>query len=223
MSELAAPAQELALANGYKRRAEWIKRVAVGGALALRDKSFVRAVLDVCGRVEGGVLTAEDFEAVDAVMTKPAIVGDALVLEQNAHQSEVSLSTIVLCACDARGVIAVMHCAYDSSAIEVPELELAVSKLGVPVRRGVSRVRPQTRLSIGAPMCILSNGPIPWAALAVDGTDPLSFEPLSCGIDVLTIEPRVQALLDSQAKRWGASLLLCSSSAVRPIRFQPTN
>jgi len=71
-------------------------------------------------------------------------------------------------ACDGRGVLAALAYAPADDGVPVPDLDLALGRDAVPVRRGVPRVAPGTLLPAAAPIAILLRGRFA-AAVALEG------------------------------------------------------
>jgi len=162
-----------------KGRASLLRRVGDSGPVALREPAFLRGLLEVAGRPENGNVTDEDIFQVKADVV-PAVVGDGIVHPGKPEEPFVtpSFETRLVVSCDRRGVIAALRCAFDPEGVEVVPHQVTASRFAVPVRRGVPRVRPGVRLSMPAPMAILTDRAGPWAAVVFDGLEPPDWQSL---------------------------------------------
>jgi gamma-glutamyltranspeptidase/glutathione hydrolase len=197
VSELCAAGVRLAQAAGAAARSELLRRLGAGGILAARDGAFSRALLEVAGRAAGGNLTAADVQEAAALVERPVDNAGVLRLAHDAGFAAEApeardarvLETVVACACDARGVLAALHAAHDPLGPEVPALEIAAPRLAVPVRRGVPRLRPGARLPSAAPIALLLDRSVPWAAVAVQTRGEVDWERLRVeGLGPLALE-----------------------------------
>ena len=197
MSELATPGVRIARACRAAGRANLIRRVGEAGPIALREASFTRSLLDVAGRPEGGNVTAEDFAEVQACVGQPAMTDGAIHVQAPTAMHDVpSLECVVNVACDHRGVLTVVHCAYDPKGPEVAPHEVVASRLAVPVRRGVPRVRPGTPIRLPVPIALLTNGEVPWAAVGIEGVFGMDWGHLVSRVAPdLTLEQSLRAIL----------------------------
>ncbi len=175
LASVVRPGVESATRAGAPRRAEWLSRLGQVGAAALTEPFYRRALLHVGSTSEGGVLTPSDLELqsdVDLPALESADEG-WLLAPWAADAARVKTARVPgrgagICAADVHGVVAALcYRSFDAGAW-VEELELMAPLAAVPVRRGVPRVAPGTRLSVPAPL-----------ALKVNGTDPVevSVEP----------------------------------------------
>ena len=197
MSELATAGIKLARAQRASGRANILRRVAAAGPVALREASFVRSLLDVAGRPEGGNITMEDVNEVQARVTQP-VIGEGIVHVEvpSSRHACPPLETRVMVACDHRSVLAALHCAFDPDGVELAPHEVTASKLAVPVRRGVPRVGPGTPLSLPSPIALLTKRGVPWAAVALDGISPVDWERLKRHLAPdITIEQSLRELM----------------------------
>ncbi len=197
MSELATPGVKIARACRAPGRANLIRRVSAAGPVALREASFVRSLLDVAGRPEGGNVTTEDLEEVQARVLQPTMGEGVLFVEAPASRLSIpALRTVVLVACDHRGVLAAMHCAYDTDGVNVEPHEVTASRLAAPVLRGVPRIRPGTPIELPIPIGLLTDRDIPWAAVGLEGVFHVDWDRLAGRIAPdLTLEQSLRMLV----------------------------
>jgi gamma-glutamyltranspeptidase/glutathione hydrolase len=105
------------------------------------------------------------------------------------------MQTIVVVACDHRGVLAAIHCTFDPDGVPVVPHEVTASKLACPVLRGVPRVRPGTPLGLPTPVALLTQRDVPWAAIGWEGMFVLPWDRLETQISLdLTVEQSLRAL-----------------------------
>lgn len=167
---------------GAEARAELLRHVGAAGVAALQRRDVMRALVTVAGPVAGGTLTEQDLTDV-----LPADA-DALVTELDGGPSEEAGAADLpvtglrppwpvgaearpaeaIVACDGRGVLAALAYAPADDGVPVPDLDLALGRDAVPVRRGVPRVAPGTLLPAAAPIAILLRGRFA-AAVALEG------------------------------------------------------
>lgn len=179
LSELAAPAVRAANAAGAQQRAASLRKVSEMGALMLRSPTVLSALLEAAGRVNGGNLTEEDIAELKAGSHQPNATDRFVVPSfDNVVSPVVPLRPFVACVCDIHNGFGVLHAASDMAGIEIPELELVAPRLAVPVRRGVSRITPGQLLRIPAPVGILRDNEVPWAAVGFEATCPVDMAPL---------------------------------------------
>jgi gamma-glutamyltranspeptidase/glutathione hydrolase len=200
--ELANAGGRLAQSEGAKVRAQLLRRIGEVGALAMRDPAFVRPLLDLGGRPVGGNLTAADFESAAAQVATLPLTSGILLVGREPASHVAALEPVLACACDARGMLAVVHCGHDPSGLLLPSLELAAPRAAAPVRRGVTRVPPGAPLPVPAPIAIAIEASAPWAAIGVESTGDVSFEPLVGAADAgLSIEQLLRAVIDQARAR----------------------
>lgn len=156
---LIAPGVQAAERAGAEKRARFLDRLAQVGAAALSEPAFKRALLQVAGTAEGGVLTPSDLESGEDI-DQPAEerrVDDATWVvtpwADVAPESSPDRGAGV-CAADIHGVIAALSYRICDVGTLVPDLELIAPHSAVPVMRGVPRVSPGTRLAAAAPMAL---------------------------------------------------------------------
>lgn len=154
-----APGVQAAIRAGAERRAHFLDRLAQVGAAALNEPSFKRALVQVGGTSEGGVLTPSDLETTDNV-DQPAqerVAGDATWVESpwaNGAPESCGDRGAGICAADIHGVIAALTYRISDVGTLVPDLELIAPHAAVPVMRGVPRVAPGSRITAPAPMAL---------------------------------------------------------------------
>lgn len=166
LANIVKPGIQRARQSGADARAELLTRVRAAGAGALADPRFVRELLKVAGPVEGGALGQPDFDVSSVVIDMPA--AEAVLAEQQlltvpweGEALEVSPALgrgHAIIAIDVRGVAAGVCFRRVSDGLAVPSLELEIPLCAVPVRRGVPRIVPGTRLTAPAPMAITVAG-----------------------------------------------------------------
>jgi hypothetical protein len=149
--------------GGAESRAALLTRVRSVGAAALTEAAFSRSLLRVAGASQGGLITPADFGAA-AEIDQPAarrVVGDAVLLEppwatqakQLAAGTDIGTGSAV-CAVDVRGVFAALCYRRVRDGFPIEDIEVEVPLCAVPVRRGVKRLAPGTRLLAPAPIAI---------------------------------------------------------------------
>ena len=162
LASIVKPGVQRAKQSGADARAELLTRVRSAGAGALGDPRFVRELVKVAGPVEGGTLGQQDFDLASVVIDVPAAETarvDQQVLTVPWENDAVEVSPALgrghaIIAIDVRGVAAGVCFRRVSDGLAVPALELEIPLCAVPVRRGVPRIPPGTRLSAPAPMAI---------------------------------------------------------------------
>ena len=166
LASIVKPGVQRAKQSGADARAELLSRVRAQGAGALADPRFVRELVKVAGPVEGGTLSPQDFDVSSVVIDMPA--REAARAEQQVLSvpwesealeiaPELGRGHAIL-AIDVRGVAAGVCFRRVSDGFAAPALELELPLAAIPVRRGVPRTPPGTRLSAPAPMAIIVEG-----------------------------------------------------------------
>lgn len=203
LNELAGPAAKLARAHGAAGRAALLRRVGQVGLGALRETAFLRGVLDIVGSSQGGHVTEDDLREVSAEAGVPVRSGSAITPPPAPPVDELpEVETRVAVACDARGVLAVLHLVFDARGVELPSQELTASRFAAPVRRGVTRVPVGARRTVPAPIGMLLAQSSPWAAIAFDGIEPVVWDALDRPRDEgITLEQRLR---EAQVARGGS-------------------
>lgn len=84
--------------------------------------------------------------------------------------------TLVMVACDHRGLWAAIHCAFDDDGVPIGSYDVTASRYAIPVMRGVARVRPGTRIVHPSPIAMLTNRTRPWAAIGWQGVKDASWK-----------------------------------------------
>lgn len=166
LASIVKPGVQRAKQSGADARAELLSRVRAAGAGALADPRFVRELVKVAGPVEGGTLGQQDFDVSGVVIDVPAAEAtraeqQVLTVPWESEAAEVSPALgrgHAIIAIDVRGVAAGVCFRRVSDGFAVPALELEIPLCAVPVRRGVPRTQPGTRLSAPAPMAITVAG-----------------------------------------------------------------
>ena len=214
LQELASAGVRLAQAQGAKSRAQLLRRIGDAGPLATREPSFVRPLLDLAGRPQGGNLTAADFQSAAARVSNLPLTSAVLSVEHAAASDAPALEPVVACACDVRGVLAVMHCAYDPNGPYLSALELSAPRAASPVRRGVPRVSPGAPLGVPVPIAIALEASVPWAGVALEYPGAVSFDTLAGSSQAgLSIEQLLRALIDQAHARAAIAVVRSSGAA----------
>jgi hypothetical protein len=219
--ELSSAGSRAAQSDGAKARARVLRRIAEVGVIATREPAFVRPLLELAGRANGGNLTTSDIESASATITRSDTTSGIFRLSRAVAVPSVRLQPVVACACDVRGVLAAMHCGFDPDGLQVPDLELAAPRLAQPVRRGIPRVSPGVPLPLEAPIAIALESSVPWAAAAAETSQAASFDSLAQRDDPsLTIERRLRAVIDCSAAQAAIALVRAPGAAggVRIVR-----
>jgi gamma-glutamyltranspeptidase/glutathione hydrolase len=155
LSELARHGVAAAEEAGAKARARFLRQIGAAGVLALRAPDVQQALLAVGGRMAGGTLTATDLEEAtpDEAETEATLLGESVTVHAPPFATTNGDAEGIV-ACDARGVIAALAYAPSRDGIQVPDLEVTLGRLAVPVRRGVTRIAPGAPLPAPAPIAI---------------------------------------------------------------------
>ncbi|MCL2825693.1 MAG: hypothetical protein FWD57_17005 [Polyangiaceae bacterium] len=175
MYTLATPGVNAARKLKALGRATLIREVSHAGALAFRELSFTRAMLEVAGRPEGGNVTREDFDEVEAKMLEPVVTGNVVHAADSDMRIDVALDTVSIVVSDPLGVFAAAHCAFDSHGPEIAPHQVLASRLALPVRRGVPRFSPGEPIRLSVPIGLLVTKGVPWAAFGVEDTVPMDW------------------------------------------------
>lgn len=204
MSELATPGVRLAQAARAAGRAHLLRRVGDAGPVALRESSFVRALLEIGGRHEGGNVTQQDLADVQASILEPCRMQGVIHASAEPFAGDVpELTCLMMMASDPRGVLAVMHCAFDPQGPEVAPHQVTVSRLAVPVRRGIPRVRPGSPIRLPIPIALLMEGRTPWAAVGIHKVEAVDWQIVMDRVKAdLSLEQSLRAaLVDNHPER----------------------
>lgn len=221
LSELAAAGAKLALSEGEKARAALIRRVGAAGPVAFRESSFVRSMLEVAGRPVQGNVTADDLQEVTAAVERPLQDAWSLTLPPANVTPERDLYVLAACASDARGGMAVLHAVTDDQGVSVPTQDVQAPRFAVPVRRGVPRVAPGTRLVMPAAAALLTEHDQPWAAIVVEAATTVDWSALQCKQrDGINLEPKLRDLLGKQAPKSGALVVVQGTGGAAPRVFR---
>jgi gamma-glutamyltranspeptidase/glutathione hydrolase len=219
--ELASAGVKLAQAEGASSRARLIRRIAEVGPVAMREPAFVRPIIDIAGRVPGGNLSSADLEGPSARIAGSGPTSGLLRVREALVDQRLGLEPVAVCVCDVRGVLAAMHCVWDPSGLPVPPLELTAPKLAVPVRRGVTRITPGQPLPIAAPIAIVVEASVPWAAVGFETTFDPALDSLSASArSSLTLEQLLRGVIDSSHARAALGVLrgTGANASVRVVR-----
>ncbi len=151
MSPLLRRAMRQAARVGSERREVLLGAVKSSGAAAFSDATFARELLLAGGMPEQGLLTPADLAPVnDAGGEAARLEGttDWVTVPWSCEpRALLGSSLIALCVTDPRGTwaAAVFERVHDGIAID--GLDLQAPKRAEPVRRGVERVTPGSRLA----------------------------------------------------------------------------
>lgn len=165
------------------RRAELLERVSRVGASAVLESAYRRGLLRVASASEGGLITPRDLDPPSDI----DVPAGELVAEDRRF-SVVPWATPdrpqllpndggrgeAVGAIDVHGMLAAVAYRVAPAGIWVDDLELYAPLSAVPVKRGVPRTTPGTRLPTPAPMAIR------WEA---QGAVELLLEPASAVLD----------------------------------------
>jgi gamma-glutamyltranspeptidase/glutathione hydrolase len=205
-SALARAGVAAADSAGAKKRAAMVRKVGSAGVLALRAPEVVRALLAAGGPVAGGALTEADLAESAPAETDAAVtpIGDGLTAYTSpfAAPSDARGDAEVVVACDGRGVIAALAYVPAKGGVPLPDLELAMGRDAVPVRRGVTRVAPGTVLPMAAPIGIAVHTGTFAAAVGLPGRAALEAAALAELVKGVPVET---ALADLRAHLGGHS------------------
>ena len=210
LADLAAGATRAASAERAGARATLLRRIGEAAPVALREVGFVRAMLEIGGRPQGGNLTASDLQSCAASVGPCFRPGHALLVREAIADPCDFLHSSVLCACDVRGVLTTLHCAHDPQGVPVPDLQLIAPRLAVVVRRGVPRITPGSPVVVPAPIAILLHGNVPWAGIGIDTKLQPQFATFAnAGPEGLVFEQMLRSEIEASSGRSGVG-------AVRP-------
>jgi len=182
LASIVKPGVQRAKQSGADARAELLSRVRAAGAGALADPRFVRELVKVAGPVEGGMLGPQDFDVSSVLIDMPAAEAaradqQILTVPWEGEPTEISPALgrgHAILAIDVRGVAAGVCFRRVSDGLAVPALELEIPLCAIPVRRGVTRTPPGTRLNAPAPMAITVAGGSAIEISALPGSSSLS-------------------------------------------------
>jgi gamma-glutamyltranspeptidase/glutathione hydrolase len=164
-----------ARAIGAPRRATALDRVGALGAPAIRSGSIAESLVRVAGVNAGGLLTPEDLTprattSVNAATTEAKPGGARVLSAPWPSAGAAGPAPEVVLSADAKGAVAVLA-TYPrgrevGATLRAEEFELELPLFAEPVRRGVPRVAPGTRLPLGADVALIDGGSAFRAALA---------------------------------------------------------
>jgi len=171
----------IALAKGESEpRRELLQRIARRGAVALGEGNFAEDLVNVAGRIGGGLLTQEDLasvrplesechietKAVRSILRAPWFVGHAA---QDAEGTSASGETHVVAAVDGRGRVAIACYIVSDTGLELPAWNLLAPRTAAPVRRGEPRTRPGEPRGAASPIALLAEGGVLGGAIGFAG------------------------------------------------------
>jgi hypothetical protein len=170
LSPVLAPALKNAQRAGSEARAEVLRRIESMGARFLLDGAIARPLVAAGGPAEGGLLTTEDLEAPDGIdrdaltsrLGTTALVTAPWANDSSVPNADVRLHTLV--TMDARDRAVVLSYEETLRGVDVPELDVVLSRAAVPVLRGVSRQAPGSSLPLGVPAAMWIEGGAPLEA-----------------------------------------------------------
>jgi gamma-glutamyltranspeptidase/glutathione hydrolase len=200
LRKLATPAIKAAKELSEERAAV-LDAFSRRGAPAMGDEAFTTALLAVAGRAAGGLLTADDLEAV-----RPELLS---VTEKALHPAgwlrtpwgteDVDASHVhVVAAADGHGLVCIA--CYESAAegLAIAELGLLAPASAEPVMRGRPRVRPGEPRLAAAPMAIRTRRGIADLAVGLAGGADAALLPL---LEQLDEQPMVAEALAGASGR----------------------
>lgn len=141
-----------------------LERISSAGAGAFSDPALSRPLLHAGGPSQGGSLSPADFKAVPAVdyaAVRVALGGGAERLVVPWADEQAPTPGVAFVGAIGRdGSAAVLCYRRVESGLDIPELGLLAPLCAVPVRRGVSRIRPGSALPEPAPIqiCLTKEG-----------------------------------------------------------------
>ncbi|MCL2723613.1 MAG: hypothetical protein FWD69_04165 [Polyangiaceae bacterium] len=206
IAQVLAPA--LAIAKGSPREIV-LSKIASRGPRALEERPISSELLACGGRVNCGLLTADDLasprpevvmatrtvisvhHASNVVVTLPwtHVAGGAPV----APAGDVDVASArALVAVDRHGTFAVAVWDEGSFGEPVDELGLRVPLVAEPVLRGVTRQRPGEVRPAAAPIALVGNADGPGIAFAAFGAQD-AYDVLRGGIDGVLQNDRIEA------------------------------
>jgi gamma-glutamyltranspeptidase/glutathione hydrolase len=204
LAELVRAGRSVAKSQGAAARERLLERIGAQGVTGVRSDAVVAALVAAAGPVAGGVLTPDDVggarPADAAAAALPCESGGAAYVApwNGAAGAGAPLETIAVA--DARGAVGAL--AYEPAAegVDVPALEVRIPRVGVPVRRGVARVRPGTALPMRAPIALVSRAAY-WVAIGIAGAREPSAAELCAIAGALSFESALQSLREATASR----------------------
>lgn len=144
---------------GARGRARLLARLSEVGAAALTEPQLSRALLRVGSTSEKGLLTPRDLEPppdLDLPARAVRFASKELFTVPWEPSGAPELGPVAgVCAVDRHGVLAAACFFAPNGGLWIEELDLWAPALAVPVRRGVERVSPGTRLPSPAPIGIV--------------------------------------------------------------------
>jgi gamma-glutamyltranspeptidase/glutathione hydrolase len=165
-----------------ERRAELLERVAQVGASVLSEAIYRRGLSRVGSASEGGLITSRDLEPgteIDVAAAEIARTDQRYsVVPWGEPRGQGALPEgrgEAVGAIDVHGMLAAVSYRVVDSGMWIEELEMFAPLAAVPVKRGVPRVTPGTRLAAPAPMAIRWDG--------THGPNEVLLEPASAALD----------------------------------------
>lgn len=131
-----------------KPRGAVLERILASGAAALGKE---KALLDLAGPLEGGVLTKTDLESV-----RPASAACATEdgISRAPWERGAERPVRLLAACDKRGILVVACYEVADDGLRIDALDLVAPLVAEPVRRGVTRRSPGDPLLAPCPLAL---------------------------------------------------------------------
>jgi gamma-glutamyltranspeptidase/glutathione hydrolase len=218
MTQLARPAAKLARGAGADKRAGLIEAIGGKGAAALCSGDTERALMRAAGAMAGGNLTEADLRSApgdDRAVVEPRADGLELALPSfvaatAGQPTEPASRVAAIVVADQRGSVGALAYQPLDEGSDVPELEVRLPLLGVPVRRGVERTAPGSARPMAATAALLRRPSEGWyAALASAGSGAL-------GAD-LAVVAALQPLVDGLAERSEIEQALIASVQQRRV------
>jgi hypothetical protein len=166
LARVLGPAVELARVSTARRA--FLKRLSQRGPSYLADETVAVELIALAGRIAGGVLTAEDLEAVrptidvceaSSAFGLPSVVipWAAASFEGLADTPNDASNVHIVAAADDRGVVAIACYEVRSQGVVIDEFGLEAPLTATPVRRGQTRVRPGEACHAAAPIALVAS------------------------------------------------------------------
>jgi gamma-glutamyltranspeptidase/glutathione hydrolase len=165
LSQVLAPAREL---SKKTPRARVFERIVARGASAVTDAVVARPLVELAGRVAGGLLTEDDLAGVRPVLAPcaPREIGElrlatcpwSALASDPPGAFEPAEHVHVIAAGDIHGLTAIACWEQRAEGSAVEALGLTAPWTAEPVRRGEPRVRPGEPRPAAAPIALVLRG-----------------------------------------------------------------
>ncbi len=150
-----------------KERAEVIRSLGRGGPRAFLADGIADEMIASAGRLAGGLLCREDFEALPQVETARAeLLGGRQMARVRWSDDAMPLGardashTEVLAACDDRGIFAIACYEVHPQGLSIEALGLVAPLVAQPLQRHVPWTPPGTPCPAAAPIALIEEGGI---------------------------------------------------------------